>query len=315
MEEGKALLSKFNHNNLNPSCSWRAIAGGDRDRRKFRCGAHLACGVMVRLLEQDGKCKLQILAGVEHAVERDQLDRSNAALSREQKRELKIAMRHGGTASEVMKDAQAAALTEGARMHPSGVGVEGAPCLPLCVLPFACDARVSDGRDAPALHMNARECVRSERIRVHLQASTCICAHARAYARIATHPRACMRIHAHTRATHKNASGLHSIHGRHASLRIATHLRACEPIHVHLTHAHPNASMVCTHPCASARARIRTHRHASKYICAHKRASHTRASHCDALQCIHIHIRMECVSGCRQDATAANAANRMNASD
>ena len=189
MEEGKIILSKFNDNNLNLECLWKAIPGGDRDRRKFACCAHVQCGVQVRLLGKDGKCVLQILAGVEHEAELSSTDRANASLTREQKRELKAAMRYGGTAGDVMKDAQAAALKQGARLSSSGVGVDGAcvRSLPVCCPCVCCPCVVVCDRDAPCLHMNARRCVRSACIRAHSHASARIRAHRRTFLRIHTH--------------------------------------------------------------------------------------------------------------------------------
>ena len=127
MEAGLAALHKFTDGGENPGCCWARVPGGDAHRIKFSCTQHDGCGVLVRLLATSSGIWLERARAVKHTGELNNYDRSNAALTREQKGSAREAVRYGGTASDIMKNHQLDELAKpDGKRKADDTGVEGA---------------------------------------------------------------------------------------------------------------------------------------------------------------------------------------------
>ena len=128
MADGRAALLSYSDDGKNTECRWKREPGGLATRIKYSCAMHLDCGVKLRLVgDNTSGVALEKIVGVDHAIERNEYDRTNAALTKEQKREFRDARRYGGTASDNMKNHQADALDKpGGKRKLDGIGVEGA---------------------------------------------------------------------------------------------------------------------------------------------------------------------------------------------
>ena len=91
--DGVAFVKTYDHDGRNTPCAWRRQRGGDKDRVNFTCAAHVCCGVKLRLrvpAGRAGQVVLTVSSDTEHSKEVCDYDRSNAALSRAQKRRLQV---------------------------------------------------------------------------------------------------------------------------------------------------------------------------------------------------------------------------------
>ena len=126
MADGKVALQAFDDDGKNAESAWKRVPGGEAHRITYVCSMHVDCGVKVRLNVKSLGGSLERIVGVEHSSEMNEFDRSNAALTKSQKKAFIDAKRYGGTASDIMKHEQGDVLnTPGGKRKADDVGVEG----------------------------------------------------------------------------------------------------------------------------------------------------------------------------------------------
>lgn len=126
---GIAALKKFDDNKQNPTCEWRRVGGGHAGEvAKFCCACHKDCTRVVRVkkMVSTGLVIIQAEGDSEHTEVVATHDRKNAALSKAEKKEIKKAMRYGGTATDVVADMADDAVKAGSAKKKKVGGLEGA---------------------------------------------------------------------------------------------------------------------------------------------------------------------------------------------
>ena len=114
IKDAKAALLVFDDNGEVKKPSWRSLPGGDYNRRKFQCSAHVDCEVLLRFtLNQAGRVELQRAEHREHSSVVNDKDRRNAKLTRDEKAELMLAREYGGTPATVLSKLEAVAVKNG----------------------------------------------------------------------------------------------------------------------------------------------------------------------------------------------------------
>ena len=115
MSEAATFVRSYDHEGSNAACAWKAMRGGQLRFRRWKCIAHQQCTVILtaRTLHQGG-VSLYVTEG-EHAAIENLFDRSNASLTRLQKREVSAARRWGATSRDMRKEHQDEAVQKAKR--------------------------------------------------------------------------------------------------------------------------------------------------------------------------------------------------------
>ena len=137
MKDGEAWLQGYK---TSGGCArWRRLSGGSPSSRKnFGCGAHIDCPVKARVILVNGvshlqRVQVQVDASAEPTTEPLLFDRINAALTVQQKDDMKAARKYGATSGDIMKEHQ---------VRPNADYMRFASMITrLNALEHACDAR------------------------------------------------------------------------------------------------------------------------------------------------------------------------------
>ena len=126
---GVEALKAYDDNKQNPTCEWKRANGGNAGEvAKFKCACHKDCPrtLRVKKLISTGTVVIEEQADSVHSDEGATHDRRNATLSKAEKKEMKSAMKYGGTAKDVVVEMAGQAVQQGsAKKKPTG-GLEGA---------------------------------------------------------------------------------------------------------------------------------------------------------------------------------------------
>lgn len=105
---------------------WKSEAGGGRARRHYRCFAHVDCAVRVLWCLCCGKWELRREPGTQHSTAIEDYDRTNASLTREQKVQLREAVKWGHGAGKALDECEQKAMEHGATFNTGqNVGLAG----------------------------------------------------------------------------------------------------------------------------------------------------------------------------------------------
>ena len=103
LDDGITYLESYNDDGKNAMCEWQRISGGDSWRKRYGCSMHLHCAVEVRVVATaDGSVHVERKRGTIHSTELKDFDRTNAKLTKEQKKRLREGVSWGGYPKNVM---------------------------------------------------------------------------------------------------------------------------------------------------------------------------------------------------------------------